>query len=99
MYLIDLHEDMGISKKFIVADLHAFYEDVSLFPDPNLRTSSFEVGETNECKVVEVKVIPTSLDNIGFSMQKGASLSGNRRTTNTHILAMTFCRFQHSNIV
>lgn len=47
-YVIDLSEDMLISKIFNVADLHKFHKDVSLYPDHVLRESSFEEDGTNE---------------------------------------------------
>ena len=46
-YVVDLPSDMAISKTLNVADLHEYYPTKKLYPDDNLRTSSFEERGTD----------------------------------------------------
>lgn len=50
--MIDLPEDMRITKKFNITDLHEFCEVVTLYPDYRLRMSSFEEERTDEGQVL-----------------------------------------------
>ena len=46
-YVVDLPSDMAISKTLNVTDLHEYYPTKKLYPDDNLRTSSFEERGTD----------------------------------------------------
>jgi len=46
-YIVDLSSDMIMSKMFNVANLHEYYTTKKLYPNDNLRTSSFKEGGTD----------------------------------------------------
>jgi len=46
-YIVDLWSNMEMSKAFNVVDLYDHHPPNQLYPDDNLRTSSFEEGGTD----------------------------------------------------
>jgi len=47
IYAIDVSSDMAMSKIFNVTDLYDYYPLEQIYPDYNLRMSSFEEGGTD----------------------------------------------------
>ena len=46
-YVVDLLNDMTVSKTFSVTDLYAYHPSKKLYPEYNSRASSFEEGGTD----------------------------------------------------
>jgi len=59
-YVIDLPNDMAMSKIFNLVDLYAYYPTKQLYPEYNLRASSFEEGGTDVRVETMEKLIQTS---------------------------------------